>query len=74
MTQLDPMTRLAQLTQVKLNGLMTQHDPMTQYDTCAIRLGPLRNNGPLLVVVFLFPFALRCIRVSERFGSIWQRV
>ena len=74
MTQRDPMPQLTQLTQVKFNDPMTQHDPMTQCDTCAIRFSPLSNNGPRARRRVYFPFGLRCLRVSERFGSIRQRV
>ena len=46
MTQRDPMAQLTQLTQVKFNDPMTQHGPMAQRDTCAIRFSQLRNNEP----------------------------
>ena len=65
MTQLDPM---AQLTQVKFNDPMTQHDPMTQRDTCAIKVNPLRNNGPRARRRVYFPF---WASLPPRVGTFW---
>ena len=65
---------MTQLTQVSFNGPMTQHDPMTQRGTCAIRFSPLRNNGPHARRRDSFPFfgfvAPACWNLLARFGSV----